>query len=507
MKVLICDDEAVSRRMLESVLPIWGFEPTTTESAKEAWEALLQPDAPRLAIIDWVMPELSGLELVRRLRSQRRPHYVYVIVLTGRHSRDELVEGLSAGADDYVVKPFHPSELRGRLHAARRALEAHRKLETLAVELSRKNLKLGELTNTAHRFVDNVSHEFRTPLTVIKEFTSIIDDGLGGPVSEQQREYLGSITNAVHDLTQMVDDLLDSSKLKSGTLRVDRRSQPLASILDTARPMVAAKGRTKNVQVEERFDVDPDMLVFADREKAARVIVNLGVNAVKFSPAESTVEIWARTTEGGDVEIGVTDRGPGLTPDDRKVIFDRFQQLGVDCGTSTKGFGLGLNIARELAWLNLGRIDVDSTPGEGSTFSFTLPADDPELVVTRYFERLAELEETRPRIAVLNVTPTETQADLEEIRRFVAQACYHTDLVMAAPTRRPVGVVAAGLTDDPDGWIDRIQAARARLITEHPESKVSRLRVQCLGAWSFQSNADVARTVVREALTGEAAHV
>ena len=122
MKVLICEDEAVNRRILESLLPMWGYEVSATASGEDAWTQLREPDGPRFAILDWMMPGVSGIDLVRRLRSEPTSRYVYVILLTAKDTRADLVEGLEAGADDYLAKPFDPLELRGRMDAARRAL-------------------------------------------------------------------------------------------------------------------------------------------------------------------------------------------------------------------------------------------------------------------------------------------------------------------------------------------------------------------------------------------------
>jgi two-component system cell cycle response regulator len=123
MKVLIADDSATSRAMLRQALGRWGYEVVMAENGAEAWEILRQPDGPSMAILDWVMPHMTGPEVCRKVRETRREPYTYIILLTSKHTKDETVEGLEAGADDYVVKPFDQQELSVRLRAGKRIID------------------------------------------------------------------------------------------------------------------------------------------------------------------------------------------------------------------------------------------------------------------------------------------------------------------------------------------------------------------------------------------------
>jgi two-component system, cell cycle response regulator len=128
MKVLVADDSLVMRRLLESTLAGWGYEVVSAKDGREAWVSLQEQDSPRLAILDWMMPVYSGLELCRLTRQLDRQDYTYIILLTSRGLREDIVEGLSAGADDYVVKPFDQHELEVRLRAGRRIIELQAQL-------------------------------------------------------------------------------------------------------------------------------------------------------------------------------------------------------------------------------------------------------------------------------------------------------------------------------------------------------------------------------------------
>jgi two-component system, cell cycle response regulator len=122
MKVLVADDEAVSRRLIETSVRRWGYDAVVARDGLEASQILHGPDAPKLAILDWMMPGLDGIELCRELRKDDGDSYTYVLLLTGKHNKHDVVLGLEAGADDYIIKPFDPQELKVRLHAGKRIL-------------------------------------------------------------------------------------------------------------------------------------------------------------------------------------------------------------------------------------------------------------------------------------------------------------------------------------------------------------------------------------------------
>ncbi|MGC8760319.1 MAG: GGDEF domain-containing protein [Bryobacteraceae bacterium] len=155
MRVLVADDSLVMRRLLEASLAGWGYEPVAAADGQQAWELLGGDDPPPIAILDWMMPGLSGLEICRLLRQRGSPPYVYVILLTARGMREDIVEGMNAGADDYVVKPFDKHELEVRLRAGRRIID-------LQTELLRAQERLREQAT-------------RDPLTGIWNRASILE--------------------------------------------------------------------------------------------------------------------------------------------------------------------------------------------------------------------------------------------------------------------------------------------------------------------------------------------
>ena len=134
-RILVAEDHQVSRHLLERNLQNWGFEVVTAQDGKAAAEILEGPDSPSLAVLDWMMPRMDGLEVCKRVRQNRTGPYIYLLMLTAKSQKDEIATGLEAGADDYVIKPFDPDELRARLKVGQRVVELERTLEKRVQDL------------------------------------------------------------------------------------------------------------------------------------------------------------------------------------------------------------------------------------------------------------------------------------------------------------------------------------------------------------------------------------
>ncbi len=137
MRILVAEDDKVTRMRLEKVLSQWGFEVETCSDGETAWQRLCEPDPPRLCLVDWQMPEMEGVELCKRVREKFPEEYFYLIILTARQGTDNLIEGLAAGADDYVTKPFIGRELRSRINVGVRVIGLERMLATKVMQLER----------------------------------------------------------------------------------------------------------------------------------------------------------------------------------------------------------------------------------------------------------------------------------------------------------------------------------------------------------------------------------
>jgi PAS domain S-box-containing protein len=372
--------------------------------------------------------------------------------------------------------------------------------------LALQNHRLEDLTERAHRFVDDVSHEFRTPLTVIKEYASLVSDGLGGAVTTQQSEWLEVIEGAAVDLNQLVEDFLDSSKLRTGRLRVDRRACSVKEIAHAAHSMISGKAAARHITVVQK--IAPGLpLIFADEEKVRRILLNLLSNALKFSPEGSSVVLGAGLTAGGDVEFSVIDQGPGLVATAREQLFERFQTLPSALSPAVKGFGLGLNIVQQLVWLNLGSVRVESEVGHGACFSFTVPTCDAGHIMKRFFERIAEQEEPPQFIALLRFGVTGADANqIEVTRRCLVASTRPCDVVMVA--KDGCSLVVFGPTGNVNEW--RTRLAECAVARNHNKGEwggggngvassepIVVPEIEVLGCWRYPANESSARVAIR----------
>src|SRR5438477_1722671 len=238
-------------------------------------------------------------------------------------------------------------------------------------ELELRNREVEHATKLKSKFLASMSHELRTPLNAIVGFSDLLADGIPGELNSKQKRFVDHIKQGSAHLLQLINDILDLSKIEAGQL--DFRCEDfqvkdaLPEVLSTIRPLAMAK----NIQVERILKAD--RAVYADRVRFKQVLYNLLSNAVKFTPKGGRIEIDC--LENGDfVCISVTDTGIGIRAEDQKVIFEEFRQIDGSADSRSEGTGLGLAITKRLVEQQGGKISVKSEPGKGSRFTFTLPA-------------------------------------------------------------------------------------------------------------------------------------
>ncbi|MFZ5510160.1 MAG: ATP-binding protein [Pseudomonadota bacterium] len=246
-----------------------------------------------------------------------------------------------------------------------------RELEAATAELRAANERLKELDRMKDDFMSTVTHELRTPLTSIRAFSEILHEDPKMDLAERKK-FLGIIVKEVDRLTRLINQVLDLAKIESGnadwhTTELDLR-QVIVESAEAASSLFSDKGVALDVRL-------PDQVprIMADHDRLIQVMLNLLSNAVKFAPAGTGRVQVTLMEENGCLRVNVQDNGPGISVEDQKVIFDKFRQVGDVATGKPQGTGLGLPISRQIVEHFGGRLWVESAPGKGATFAFTLP--------------------------------------------------------------------------------------------------------------------------------------
>jgi signal transduction histidine kinase len=248
--------------------------------------------------------------------------------------------------------------------------ERTRELQQALAELARKGRELQVASEHKSHFLANMSHELRTPLNAIIGFSQVLLQRLFGPINEKQEEYLEDILSSGHHLLSLINDVLDLSKIEAGQVQLEFATFSLREALERGVVMVREPATKHGVRLSLELAPGVD-LVEGDERRLRQVVFNLLSNAVKFTPEGGRIVV-ASVRVDGEVQVSVTDTGPGIFAEDQERIFEEFQQTDVGV-QQREGTGLGLALSKRLVELHGGRIWVESERGRGSRFVFTLP--------------------------------------------------------------------------------------------------------------------------------------
>ncbi|HSM36570.1 MAG TPA: ATP-binding protein [Longimicrobiales bacterium] len=361
--VLVADDNADMRRYLGKLLAA-DYRVAFAIDGREALR-LARERRPDLLLSDAMMPGLDGLELLDAVRGDDELAYMPVILLSARAGEEATIEGIEAGADDYVIKPFTARQLRARVHttlALARARDEARRAERDARE------RAEEAVEARARFMANTSHELRTPLNAVMAYLELLLSETSGEVNEVQRSHLERIRAGATHLKQIIEEILTFARLEAGTengaLRELDLADPMREVADLIRPQFEAKGLQFTLEIPERREP-----FRTDAAKVRQILLNLLSNAHKYTEKGAVTMRMAQHRDGS-VEVDVIDTGPGIPEPDRERVFEAFWRgPGSDAGGGT---GLGLSVSRSLARLLGGDLTL-TTSTAGSTFTLALP--------------------------------------------------------------------------------------------------------------------------------------
>lgn len=407
MKVLVVDDSDVSRFLLENLLRKSGYEVRSAINGLDALDKL-ESEAVDLIVSDAMMPKMDGFELCRRVKTNPTTQRIPFVFYSADYvtSEDEQF-AMKLGASKYIVKSSThsafivqleevlkqagqtgtaplasappPEELYLREYAARLVHKLEEKvadLEQTNDRLVATNIRLRELDTLKNDFINVLSHELRTPLTAILGFTDLMRFEVSGPLPPDYKEFADVIRQRSMELLKLVNDMLYYSKISAGKVGINPIPMDIKPILEEALIVVKARAEEKRMHIHSVVPA-PSPWVTAEPEATRQILAILLDNAIKFTPVDGSITVQVRAADpNGRVLIAVRDTGIGIDPAHFEVIFERFRQLEGHATRHHGGVGLGLAIAKTLVELHGGEIKVESGPGPGSTFSFTLQGMD-----------------------------------------------------------------------------------------------------------------------------------
>jgi len=402
-KLLLVDDRAENLLALEAILEPLGQILVRANSGPEALRKVLETEFAAI-LLDVQMPGMNGFEVAEIIKSRERSRTIPIIFLSAISKEDAYVfKGYSMGAVDYVFKPFNPDVLRSKVavfvdlytkqqeiqrqgdllrESQKRELELeHRtslleaearsaaKLSQMNEELHRRQIALEQAMGARNRFYASMSHELRTPINAVIGYSTLMLDNIYGPLNAKQKEGLQRTLKAARHLLELVNDVLDLSKIEAGKIELSLQPVMFPSIIEdlfvTVRPLADEYGSSLSLEMDgESFNI------VSDPRRVRQILLNLLSNAIKFGEGKP-IRVMCKHDENNGVEIEVVDQGVGIANEDIARIFEEFVQVSE---SKQPGTGLGLPISRRLAQLLDGSLTVCSTPGEGSAFRLTLPA-------------------------------------------------------------------------------------------------------------------------------------
>ena len=423
--ILIVDDTPENLQVLSATLSDRGYKVRGVINGKMAIRAA-RSGSPDLILLDIKMPEMDGYEVCTQLKADPKTSEIPVIFISALDEVLDKVTAFKVGGVDFITKPFHVAEVLARIEhqltiqrLKKQLIDRNTELQQEIIERKKAEEAAAAASLAKSQFVANMSHELRTPLNAILGFSQVMsrDSFLG----HENLENLRIINRSGQHLLELINDVLDLSKIEAGIIGLDERSFDLYQLLDTLEEMFQIKAETKNLQLRFFVQADVPQYIKTDEKKLRVCLINLLGNAIKFTgdggsiwlrasvegkhqPAESGIYPNSNSAEQCFISFEVEDTGVGIAAAEIDTLFDAFVQT--EAGKqAADGTGLGLTITKKYVEIMGGDIAVDSVLGEGTSFKFKIrvfPATSSEITVAT-LQRAIALEADQPVYRILAV--------------------------------------------------------------------------------------------------------
>jgi signal transduction histidine kinase len=362
-RILVVDDEPRNVLLLQDLLESRGYTVWTAADGQQGL-ALAQDRSPDVVLLDVMMPRLNGFDVCRRLKADQRTAMIPVLLVTSLNAREDRLAGIGAGANDFITKPIDTGDLLLRVRNAVTTKRLHD-------EVTSQFLKLQELEAARDTLTHMIVHDLRSPLTGLQAYLDLLRVAVAAGSTGEVLEFARDAHALAEHLKEMVSQVLDVSRLESGDMPLSRRDTDLVELLPGA---VASLGPPPSGIAIVYEAAEQPFVVACDRDVVTRVVANLVGNAFKFAPRRGEVRIGLEASNGV-VRVTVTDNGPGVEPEHRKVIFEKFGQAPLGQAGKARSSGLGLTFCKLAVEAHGGKIGVDSRNGGGARFWIELPRE------------------------------------------------------------------------------------------------------------------------------------
>ncbi|WP_339732849.1 response regulator [uncultured Gimesia sp.] len=404
-KILIVDDSEVVRRILCKALTQDDYELHTAVDGEDGRQKIheLKPD---IVLLDVEMPVLDGFAVLKEVRENYKLEQVAVIMVTSQNDGKGISRAFDEGAFDYIPKPATDSEIKARVRNAIRALQLVREQKTLRKEAETAN-------QSKSAFLANMSHEIRTPMTAILGYTELLElEAKTHQMPELFMDSLDTIKRNGGHLMELINDILDLSKIEAGKLDIESISCSPQKIVEEVLELVQVRAEAKGLKLEASYQFPLPAQIQSDPTRIRQILINLIGNAIKFTEVGTIrLETELVETPGTEphIQFSIIDQGIGMTESQLSNLFRPFTQA--DSSTTRKygGTGLGLTICKRLATMLGGDIYVTSEINKGSRFSAAVCTGNLEGV-----ERLQELQQSESQDTQANQANQTAQKPVQE---------------------------------------------------------------------------------------------
>ena len=369
--ILVVDDDPRNRKLLEEYLMGAGYHVRIAADGRTALASAAERP-PDLVLLDVMMPDLSGLEVCRQLKSNPATRLSQVVLVTALDGAPHRVEGLDTGADDYVSKPVRREEFMAKVRSMLRARRLLAELEDARNTLAARNAKLEELEGLKETLTQTLVHDLKNPLAAVLGNLELMER----KADESLLHLVRRSKAAAWRMHQMILNLLDIGQLEEGKLVLRPETIEAGSLARKACLEMEGGAAQRGVRLEIAPGSD-NAVLRGDSTVLRRVMDNLIANAIEHSPKDGRVTVSVMLCDEG-VEIAVSDQGPGVPPEFRERIFEKFQRLENRKSLPGANRGLGLTFCRLAVEAHGGTIWVDDSPGGGALFRALLPATEVE---------------------------------------------------------------------------------------------------------------------------------